>query len=248
MSRETAMKNWEAVGFDLGDTLCEYAGVPLNWEHEYPAALAAVARGCGLDLSEARLRGGVQLLGQYNTRRTPRPEEREYTAELIFQELLDEWGAPPEELARCIAAFFAHFRQTLRVFPDTPVALATLKEMGIPSAVLTDVPYGMPKDFVLSDLAAVGLPFSDELVITSTEVGHRKPHPAGFALLARRLGVSCDRLVYVGNERKDVAGGNAAGCRTVLLWRSSDEPPCWGQTAVVRSLDELYRLPLRGDR
>jgi putative hydrolase of the HAD superfamily len=241
------MKRSVAVGFDLGDTLCEYAGVPLNWEREYPAALAAVARACALDLSEARLRGGCQLLARYNTRLTPRPQEREYSAELVFQELLQEWGAPPDALARCIATFFAHFRQTLRVFPDTLVALASLQKMGVESAVLTDVPYGMPKDFVLSDLAAVGLPFSDERVITSTEVGHRKPHLAGFALLARRLGVPCDRLVYVGNERKDVAGGNAAGCRTVLLWRSSDEPPGWGQTAVVRSLAELHRLPLAED-
>jgi hypothetical protein len=37
-----------AVGFDLGDTLCEYAGVPLSWEREYPAALASVAEAWGV--------------------------------------------------------------------------------------------------------------------------------------------------------------------------------------------------------
>jgi putative hydrolase of the HAD superfamily len=237
------MKDWAAIGFDLGDTLCEYVGVPLDWERQYPVALAAVAQVCGVELSPALLHSGVQLLSRYNTRRTPRPEEREYTAEHIFRQLLDGWGAPPENLARCISTFFSHFRQTLRVFPDALRTIARLTEMAVSTAVLTDVPYGMPKVFVLADLAAAGLPFPDDLVITSTDVGYRKPNPAGFAAVARRLGISCDRLVYVGNELKDVIGGNRAGCHTVLLWRSEEAPPAWGQARVIRSLDELAALP-----
>jgi FMN phosphatase YigB (HAD superfamily) len=159
------MSKLAAVGFDLGDTLCEYAGVPLNWEQQYPAALAAVAKGCALELSEARLRSGNELLSRYNTRRTPRPDECEYTAEHIFQQLLHVWGAPPEILDRCISIFFSHFRQTLRVFPDALRAVARLTEAGVPSAVLTDVPYGMPRHLVLSDLALTGLPFAQELVM-----------------------------------------------------------------------------------
>src|SRR6478736_8216506 len=100
------MKRMLAAGFDLGDTLCEYAGVPLSWEPHYAAALAAVADGCGIELSEARLRSGEQLLTRYNTRRVARPDDREYTAEHIFHELLDEWGESPRMLARCISIFF----------------------------------------------------------------------------------------------------------------------------------------------
>lgn len=233
------MKPVAAIGFDLGDTLCEYAGVPLDWEREYPTALRAVAEGCGFELSAQKLRAGEQVLLRYNTRRTARPDEREYGAERIFQALLDEWGAPPAALERCISSFFGHFRQALRVFPDATRVLTRLMERNVPAAVLTDVPYGMPRRFVLSDLAETGLAFPDDRIITSTDVGHRKPHPAGFVTLARRLGVACDRLVYVGNERKDVVGGNGAGCRTVLVWRSHEEPPAWGQALTIRSLDEL---------
>jgi len=47
------------VGFDLGETLIEYEGVPLDWQSEYPPALAAVAATSrGLDwmqLAEIRL-------------------------------------------------------------------------------------------------------------------------------------------------------------------------------------------------
>jgi phosphoglycolate phosphatase-like HAD superfamily hydrolase len=242
------MNELTAVGFDLGDTLCEYAGVPLNWEREYPLALAAVAEGCGLDPSEARLAAGSQLLARYNTRRSPRPDEREYSAAHIFGELLDDWGAPREALDRCILLFFKHFRQTLRAFADSAPALTELHRRGIATGVLSDVPYGMPNELVHSDLASTGLPVPEGLIVTSTDVGYRKPHPAGFAVLARRLGVACDRLVYVGNEQKDVAGGNAAGCRTVLLWRAATEPPSWGQALVIRSLDQLLNLPQLSSR
>lgn len=234
-----------AVGFDLGDTLCEYAGVPLSWEREYAAALAGVAAQCGLELSPERLRVGEQVLLRYNTRRTPRPDHQEHAAAHIFGELLAEWAAPPEQLDRCIASFFAHFRRALRAFADATSALDRLKELGVASGVLSDVPYGMPRELVLADIADTGLPIAEGLIITSTEVGHRKPHGAGFAALAARLGVPCERMLYVGNEHKDVVGANATGCPSVLLWRATDEPPRWGQAYTIRSLAELPEL-LRG--
>jgi len=231
-----------AIGFDLGDTLCEYAGIPLNWEREYAAALGLVVKACRSEMTPEKLQSGRELLLRYNTRVTPREEEREYTAEHIFQELLAEWELPSECLASAIAAFFRHFRQTLRAFPESADVLNALHERGVHTAVLSDVPYGMPQALVVADLIEAGLPIPDERLLTSSMVGHRKPHPAGFRALADRLGVRCPDLVYVGNERKDVEGGRAAGCRTVLLWRSPGEPPAWRQEFTIRSLDELLEL------
>ena len=231
-----------AIGFDLGDTLYEYAGIPLNWEHEYSAALASVAESCQCELTPEKIRSGRELLLRYNTRVTPRVEEREYTAEHIFAELILEWGLPSECLGGAIAAFFGHFRQTLRAFPETAGVLKKLREVGVRMGALTDVPYGMPRALVVADLLAAGLAIPDEQLLTSTMIGHRKPHPAGFGALADRLGVPCSHLVYVGNERKDMDGGNAAGCRTALLWRSASEPPAWRQEFTIRSLEQLLEL------
>ena len=233
----------KAVGFDLGDTLCEYAGVPLSWEREYPGALAAVAKWCGQDLTPDRLRSGSSVLLRYNTRRTPRHDEREYSADQVFGEILHEWGSNPDLLQGSIAAFFSHFTQTLRAFPESAFVLAKLDQLGVPTGILTDVPYGMPRNLIVADLAQAGLPIPDARLLTSTTVGHRKPHPAGFRALSHQLGVSCEELLYVGNERKDVDGGNAAGCQTVLLWRSSDQAPAWGQAFTIRSLEQLIELP-----
>jgi len=114
----------------------------------------------------------------------------------------------------------------------------------VAAGVLTDVPYGMPRAFVLTELSLAGLPIPHRSVLTSVTVGRRKPHPAGLITLAQTLGVSCDRMAYVGNERKDFTGANAAGCASVLLWRSTEEAPAWGQSFTIRSLDRLFELPL----
>src|SRR3954465_3332870 len=97
-----------AVGFDLGDTLGEYVGVPLSWEPEYPAALSAVASVCGCELTPERLRSGTGVLLRYNTRVTPRPDLCEFSSEHIFRELLEQWGFSVDFLEGSIAAFFGH--------------------------------------------------------------------------------------------------------------------------------------------
>lgn len=40
-------RRFRAIGFDLGDTLLAYRGVPLNWASLYDEALRAVAVRCG---------------------------------------------------------------------------------------------------------------------------------------------------------------------------------------------------------
>lgn len=231
-----------AVGFDLGETLCEYSGVPLSWIGEYPAALARVAEACACELSAARLRSGTDVLMRYNARVTPRPQHREYTAERIFAELLEAWGVPPERLSDAIAAFFQHFSSRVRAFPESGGVLAHLRELGVATGLLTDVPYGMPTALVVSDLSAAGLHFPRARLLTSTIVGHRKPHAAGFEALAGRLEVPRAELLYVGNEQKDIEGAAAAGCQTALIWRATSDPPAWGQHVSLRSLDALREL------
>jgi putative hydrolase of the HAD superfamily len=230
-----------AIGFDLGDTLCEYAGIPLNWEQQYPAALAAVAECCRQELSSDRLASGIRVLSCYNTRRQPR--DQEYTAQHIFAHLLAEWRVPEAHLPEAVAVFFAHFRQTLCAFPESRAVLHQLEEQRVPVGVLTDVPYGMPRSLVLADLSETRLVIPDDRLLTSTSVGYRKPRPEGFQALARALSVPCQQMLYVGNEHKDIAGARAAGCRPVLLWRGPGPAPAWGQRATIRSLDELLALP-----
>jgi putative hydrolase of the HAD superfamily len=240
---------FEGVGFDLGETLVEYEGVPLDWQREYPGALAAVAALWGGSLTAAQTEAGSAVLRRYNTRLAPR--RHEVDSATVFGEVLDALGVPAEDarllLDSAADAFFGVFRRRARAFPDVRATLETLSAVGTSVGVLTDVPYGMPRRLVLRDLSAAGLDALTPWTLTSVEVGVRKPDAAGLAALARRLRRPTSGMVFVGNEEKDVLGAQAAGMVAALVWRSDSPVPSWGQDVTVTSQQQLVPVVLGGD-
>ena len=234
-------RKFEGVGFDLGETLVEYSGVPLDWQREYSKALAAVASLWGGHLSPAQIEAGSAVLRRYNTRLAPRRHEVESAA--VFAELLDVLGVPHEDarplLDAATDAFFGVFQRRARAFPDVSATLTALAAARTSVGVLTDVPYGMPRRLVLRDLSVAGLDALAGSLLTSGEAGVRKPDPAGFEALARHLGCSAQAMLFVGDEQKDVAGAKAAGMTAALLWRRDLPIPSWGQDLTFTSLAQL---------
>lgn len=229
-----------AVGFDLGETLLTYADTPLSWVAHYPAALACVAADCTLTLSADDLARATDILARHNTRLHPR--RNEVPAAVIFREILETWKLPPERwLPVATAAFFGYFQQRMQPYPETGGVLAALRGRAIRIGVLTDVPYGMSREFVQRDLAGAKIETSIDVLLTSVEVGWRKPEAAGFRALAQELRVDAGDLWFVGNEEKDMAGARAAGATAILIDRGG-AAPAWGQHHTLRNLQEL--LPL----
>lgn len=228
----------KAIGFDLGETLIHYAGLPLNWQGLYGQALTRVAEACGHPITEADISAGGTILGRYNTRLHPRLQE--VTAEHVLQEVLAAWGLPVVVgIDQVEDAFFGFFQQAYAVYPDTLPALQALQSKGARVGVLTDAPYGMPRRFVERDLAPIAA--SVDQALTSVEVGHRKPHPSGYFALAERLGVGPSDMAYVGNEEKDIVGANGAGMFSVLIDRAGSGAD-FGQWRTIASLGELAEL------
>jgi putative hydrolase of the HAD superfamily len=166
-----------AVIFDLGDTLIEYEGLPLNWEAHYPEALQALATCLRSPRPRAdQIEAACVVLRRYNTRLNPRESEIEFAD--ILAGLASCFAAPPHvDPLLCARAFFGGFRQRLRCFPDTRPALAALRERGCKIGIFTDVPYGMPRELVLEDVRDSGLSGLFDLLVTSTDIGWRKPSP-----------------------------------------------------------------------
>jgi FMN phosphatase YigB (HAD superfamily) len=72
-------------------------------------------------------------------------------------------------------------------------------------------------------LARVGLREHLTHFVTSSEVGVSKPDPAFFMEVSRRMGLSPEALVAVGNDyRKDIAPAKAVGMATVLVSADAD--------------------------
>ena len=199
-----------------------------------------VARACAISPSVPQVSAACQILLGYNTR--VRPRTNEVTADEIFSQILRSWSLPPADYLKIgIDSFFTFFQRRMCAFPETLSTLRTLRAAGMRLGALTDVPYGMPKEFVQRDLEGAQISKLLESVITSAMAGVRKPDPAGYHALASSVGVTPNEMLYVGNESKDVIGAERAGITSVLLVRAG-AAPSHGQNFTVMSLSEIIDI------
>ena len=226
----------KAVSFDVGHTLIKYNN-PLNWKALYRPALKQVSGICNLFLSDEQLKAAVSILTKYNTRENPRMVE--VISQVIFREIFDAWNLSHDELDSVRAAFYGFFQNDAVCYDDVAETLEHLRALHIQMGVLTDVAYGMDNAFSLRDIATIRHYF--DLVLTSVDVGYRKPHPNGFLALLQEFNLSPSEMMYIGDEQKDIAGANALGIVSVLINRSESKPE-WGQVHTIQTLSDL--LPL----
>lgn len=231
-------KDIRAVGLDLGNTLMTYDGVPLSWEAGYGDALDAVAGRVGVGLTQQAKDRAIQRLRFYNTRLNPR--DHEVSAEALFGDVFRAAGWDVGTgLEDAVDAFFGCFRRSFTVYDDALPLLRAVRLAGLPAGILTDVPYGMPARLVAHDTE----PFLPLVcaVLSSEQVGWRKPRPEGFLALCTVIGVPPQNMVYIGDEAKDIAGAHAAGMRAILLDRGGTTPDA-GEDAQVGSLRQVAEL------
>jgi putative hydrolase of the HAD superfamily len=225
----------KVVGFDLGETLIYYPNVPLSWKTLYREALMKIQNELGLIISNELLNKAEEILVRYNTRINPR--EFEVTDTEIFQDIFKEWdNLDTKYLSQAIEIFFSFFQQSSSLYGDTLITLKALKERNVKVGVLTDVPYGMNKEFVLRDIKPIQEYI--DVIITSVDVGLRKPSPKGFVHLAKELGIEPKEMIFVGNEIKDIEGANRSGMKSALIDRIGKGVE-WNQSILLKDLTEI---------
>lgn len=228
----------KAIGFDLGRTLVGDENIPLSWKDLYKEALIDALHRCNSEINDSKIAIGEEILMKYNTRINYR--ETEVSSNKIFSEILERWALYTEEHLNIIKkAFFGYFQRNVKVYEDTLLTLKAIKERGMKVGILTDVPYGMDRNLVLADIEA----FKEyvDIVLTSVEVGFRKPNKQGFAALANGLAVNVNEMVFVGDEEKDIIGANNLGIYSVLINRTNE---CinYGQEKTITKLSELLEI------
>lgn len=127
------------------------------------------------------------------------------TARRAFLYTLRRFGL--HDLAADAAVVDAHMAawETLRPFPDVLPALAELRT-DYHLVVLSNGDPWFLRHLVTEQ---VGWPFDD--VISVTDVGVFKPHPAVYGYAARRLGLDSGRICMVSSNSFDVVGARACG-------------------------------------
>jgi phosphoglycolate phosphatase len=150
-------------------------------------------------------------------------------------------GPPSAEYDALKDEFYAWYDAALcvhtQLFPGMPATLDELERRGIKWGIVTN----KVRRFTDPLVAALGLAQRAAVVVSGDTTPHAKPHPEPLHHAMRVCHVEAAASVYVGDDRRDVEAGRAAGTRTVVasygylghdadtsLWRADhaiDTPP-----------------------
>jgi len=135
-----------------------------------------------------------------------------------FHLILGRSGVPVERQSGIVDSLWeAHQRFGLWTvaIDGAPQVVAQLKRAGLRIGVVSNA-----EGRVEQDLAGAGFDGLLETVVDSHIVGVEKPDPAIFRIAIERLGIACERSVFVGDvPAVDVRGARAAGIAPILLDR-----------------------------
>jgi len=141
-----------------------------------------------------------------------------------------------------LARYEARMTRETKVFDDMVPVLAWLEREGLPLGIVTN----KATRFAVPLVAALGLAQRAAALVCGDTVAHAKPHPAPLLEAARRLDLAPEHCAYVGDDRRDVDAGRAAGMLTVVAaWGylgEGDAPEAWGADHLIARPDELPGL------
>lgn len=191
----------KAIVFDLDNTLTDFMKMK-------EAAIQAAIDGmidAGFRLPREQLRERVRAI--YN--------ERGLEFQRVFDELLErEFGeVDPKILASGIVAYRRARESELVLYPHAQLVLLELVKRGIRLGVVSDA----PRLQVWMRLCALGLQHVFDAVVTFDDTGERKPAPAPFREVLRRLGTDPAEAMMIGDwAERDVVGAKGLGMTTVF--------------------------------
>ncbi len=211
-----------AVLFDLDGTLVDSAP-----DLGHAADLMRQRRGLPpLDEAYYRPRASSGARGMIEAAFGVTPEHPDF--EPLRQEYLDTYGQ-------------VMLRRT-RPFEGVPQLLDGLRRAGVRWGIVTNKVerFALPLAAALPELADAAT------VIGGDSTPHPKPHPAPLLEAARRLGLSPERCLYVGDDERDIVAGRAAGMPTVAVRYGylgvAADVDAWGADLVIDAPRELLNF------
>ncbi|MGD9584630.1 MAG: phosphoglycolate phosphatase [Lysobacterales bacterium] len=121
----------------------------------------------------------------------------------------------PAEREALLPLFLDDYRQNIavdsRLFDGFAEILNALQAAGLALGIITNKVEWLTTPL----LAQLGLDQVFGAVLCGDSLPERKPHPAPVLAACARLGVDPAQAVMVGDDRRDIEAGRAAGCRTL---------------------------------
>ena len=213
----------EAVLFDWGSTLMDFVWDEELVEEGHRAGLQALGRDDPEELARLSAHFRERYLPLLHAPSTL--EEVEYPG--LVQELLAHVGieASDDDLNRYLAAEHKAWDPAMQVGSTSVALLEALRNRGLKTGLVSNATD--PGWLLRVDLERQGLAPYLDVVVFSSEVGKRKPHPAIYEAALSELGVAPERALFVGDRLvEDVQGPAELGMTTVqAVWFRADENP-----------------------
>jgi len=112
---------------------------------------------------------------------------------------------------RYLELYAQRLTRTTTLFDGMAQVLDRIEAAGLHWGVVTNKPGFLTEPL----LDALGLLSRSAATISGDTLPERKPHPRPLLHAATQMGVAAEQAMYVGDDARDVAAGNAAGMTTV---------------------------------
>jgi HAD superfamily hydrolase (TIGR01509 family) len=235
------MNRFEAVLFDLGDTLIYFDD---NWPDVFSEARQALLE----SLQQSGLDLGQDFIDEFYTRMQAYYRERdtefiEYTTQYVLRAALTARGLPdvPDEVLRRALYEFHKVTQSHWIpEEDALPTLDRLRAMGYRMAAISNAADD-DNTQVLIDKAGVRPYF--EVILSSAAQGIRKPNPKIFRTALQMMDLPAVRAVMVGDTLgADILGAHNAGIFAVWVTRRAGTPANRAHADTIRPDAQIYAL------
>jgi phosphoglycolate phosphatase len=187
------------------------------------------------------------LLAEENLAPIPLERIRPYVSQggLVLTRLGFADKVAESEIEPLRLRFLDHYRAIVadnsRLFDGYDDILDELEARAMPWGIVTNKPEWLTHPL----LEQLGLAERSSVVIGGDTLEHRKPHPLPLQVAAERLGVSCERCLYVGDDERDIVAGKAANMKTLVAAYGYIEDAAaiegWDADGVIDSPGELLQ-------
>lgn len=154
-----------------------------------------------------------------------------------------ERGEPALEalMPRYLELYQRVMAQQTRAFDGVDDLLVRIEAQGLRWGIVTNKPAFLTDELV----SRIGWASRASTVVSGDTLPVKKPDPAPVLLACERAGLAPAQCLFVGDDRRDIQAGNAAGLYTVAVsWGYLDggDPHAWGADVVLDHPAELANL------
>lgn len=143
---------------------------------------------------------------------------------------------------RLLEKYLAHLAVETRPFPGIENLLKHLGERAIPWGIATN----KPAAYTLPLMSALSLSPAPANVICPDHVHKSKPDPACLFLAAEQLNCEPQEIFYIGDHKRDIDCGRAAGAVTMAVTfgylDAEDDVNLWQADYICDHADEIWPI------